>query len=315
MPARVILDTDFRSDVDDVGALAVLNALADAGECSLAGVIASLPGPAVVGAINAVNTWYGRGFIPIGISRIDENSSEKDPYAPAISDPDRYPSTQNRKTAPDSTWLYRRLLHESPDRSVKIVSIGGQTCLRLLLESGANMEGDGSINRPGIELVQAKVSCLCLMAGNFADGEYREHNINFDLEASQKVAANWPTRMVYSGYEFGRVVKTGGRLTDPEHNPVARAYEIYPVSNAGVITDSPSYDQTIVYHAVRGGVSGGVRLWRESEPGEASFPEGRTVFTRARSGRCRYLIPEAPPEVIAGVIEALMVQPRGMAGT
>src|SRR5690606_33015998 len=32
---RIILDTDFRSDVDDVGSLALLNALADADECQL----------------------------------------------------------------------------------------------------------------------------------------------------------------------------------------------------------------------------------------------------------------------------------------
>ena len=40
-PPLIILDTDFRSDVDDAGSLALLNALADLGECELIGVVAS----------------------------------------------------------------------------------------------------------------------------------------------------------------------------------------------------------------------------------------------------------------------------------
>ncbi len=71
-PPGIILDTDFRSDVDDVGTLALLNALADNGECALLGVMASQTGPWVVGAINAVNTWYGRGEVPIGLSPVDD---------------------------------------------------------------------------------------------------------------------------------------------------------------------------------------------------------------------------------------------------
>ena len=37
-PVRVILDTDLSSDVDDVGAVAVLHALADAGEAEILGM-------------------------------------------------------------------------------------------------------------------------------------------------------------------------------------------------------------------------------------------------------------------------------------
>jgi hypothetical protein len=307
IPPRVILDTDFRSDVDDAGTLALLNALADNGECELIGVIASQTGPHIVGAINAVNTWYGRGDVPIGLSPVDDQRFN-DYYAPDIGDPERYPSTQRNETAPESTALYRRLLNESPDKSVKIVVIGGQTCVRLLLDSAADHEGDGSIGISGRELIERKVSGLYLMAGNFGSPDHTEHNINLDREASQRIAAEWPTPIVYSGFEIGRPVLTGGAMTNPEKNPVAKAYERYPAGGVGTIASSSSYDQTMAYYAVRGRMAGDLVLWTLSEAGTVSFPEGRTVFEPGPDGKHRYLIADASNEAVAEVIEALMIQ-------
>jgi len=305
---KVILDTDFRSDVDDAGTLAMLNALADNGECEILGVVASQTGPHVVAGINAINTWYGRGDLPIGLSPVDDQRFP-DYYVPFIGDPENFPSTQSNETAPDSTTLYRRLLHEAPDGSVKIVVIGGQTCVALLLDSEEDHEGDGSIGRTGRDLVEAKVSGLYLMAGNFADADHAEHNINLDIEASRRVAAEWPTPIVYSGFEIGRQVITGGTLTQPEVNPVAKAYELYPAGGVGKIAGSSSYDQTMVYYAVRGLNDGKTALWTLSEPGTVDFPEARTRFTPDPDGTRRHLIKEAPFERVAEPIETLMAQP------
>lgn len=319
----IILDTDFRSDVDDVGALAMLNALADNGECELLGVIASQTGPHIVAAINAVNTWYGRVDVPVGLSPVDDQRFP-DHYAPVIGDPERFPSTQRNETAPDSTALYRRLLHAAADQSVKIVVIGGQTCVRLLLDSEADYEGDGSIGRTGRELAASKVIGLYLMAGNFANGEHREHNVNLDLEAAQRVAAEWPTYIVYSGFEVGRPIQTGGRMTDPERNPVAKAYKLFPAGGVGVIAPSASFDQTMVYHAVRGAAAASGPLWEVRGPGTATFPEGRTEFTPAPDGGRGFGCAAGPgaksgaahwhlalivaPETAAEAIEDLMIQ-------
>lgn len=307
-PPRIIIDTDLRSDVDDAGTLALANALADNGECELLGVIASQTGPYIVGAINAINTYYGRGDVPIGLSPVDDQR-HMDPYAPVIGNPDNYPSTQNNETAPESTALYRRLLHESPDNSVKVVVIGGQTCVDLLLGSEADHEGDGSINMTGRELIERKVTGLYLMAGNFADPNHPEHNIMLNLEAAQRIAAEWPTPIMYSGFEIGRQVLTGGRMTGPETNPVAKAYELYPSGGVGNIAASASYDQTMLYYAVRGPMAGDIRLWEVSEPGTASFPEGPTVFEPHADGNHRHLIKAAEYDVVAEVIEDLMIQP------
>jgi len=307
-PPRIIIDTDLRSDVDDAATLAMVNALADNGECELIGVMASQTGPSIVGAINAINTYYGRGDVPIGLSPVDDQRFP-DYYAPFIGNPENFPSTQNNETAPDSTTLYRRLLHESPDNSVKIVVIGGQICARLLLDSEADHEGDGSINMTGRKLIEQKVSGLYLMAGNFADPNHAEHNIMLDLEGAQYIAAEWPTPIVYSGFEIGRPVMTGGRMTNPDENPVAKAFELYPSGGIGTIGASSSYDQTMAYFAIRGPMAGDIRLWEVSEPGTVTFPEGPTVFEPDPEGAHRYLIKAAEYDVVAEVIEDLMVQP------
>jgi inosine-uridine nucleoside N-ribohydrolase len=306
-PFRIIVDTDLRSDVDDAGALALVNALADNGECQLIGVIASQTGPSIVGAVNAINTWYGRQDVPVGLSPVDDLRFD-DHYAPVIGNPENFPSGQGNKSAPESTALYRRLLKESPDKSVKIVVIGGQTPLRLLLESEADHEGDGSINKPGWELIKAKVKGLYLMAGNFENPDQAEHNIMLDKEASQFVAAHWPTPLVYSGFEIGRKVITGRAMTNPEENPVARAYQLFPTGGVGNIAGSSSYDQTILYYAVRGATAGNEQLWDISRPGTVRFPRGKTVFNAHPNGNCRYLIAKAPYEKVAEVIEKLMIQ-------
>lgn len=306
-PPGIILDTDFRSDVDDVGALALLNALADNGECSILGVVASQTGPWVVGAINAVNTWYGRGDVPIGLSPVDDQRFD-DYYAPVVGNPERYPSTQSNATAPDSTTLYRRLFHKAADQSVIVVVIGGQTCVHRLLLSPADWEGDGSIGRTGRELIAAKVRKLVIMGGNFTDPNQREHNINLDLDAAQSVAESWPTPIVYSGFEIGHLVMTGGALTNPDANPVAKAYELFPAGGIGNIASSSSFDQTALYYAVRGVEADGFRIWQLSDPGWTSFPEARTRFARSAWGRHRHLIRHVTEDEVASVIETLMIQ-------
>lgn len=66
---RVILDTDLGIDVDDAGALAVLHALADKGEAKILATVANVNDPHAPGALDAINTYYGRPNIPVGKKR------------------------------------------------------------------------------------------------------------------------------------------------------------------------------------------------------------------------------------------------------
>ena len=120
---RVILETDFTLDVDDVGALAVLHALADRGEVEFLAVSYNEVQRNAADAIRAVNAWYGRADLPVGVFQgpledpDDEHSRYIDPLArmaPAAGD-----------AAVDSSLdVYRQALRAQPDGAVTIVSVG-----------------------------------------------------------------------------------------------------------------------------------------------------------------------------------------------
>src|ERR1700686_4090454 len=68
-PVRLIFDTDIGDDIDDVLALATIHALESRGECRLLAVTISKDYSWSAPFTDAVNTFYGRGDIPIGVVR------------------------------------------------------------------------------------------------------------------------------------------------------------------------------------------------------------------------------------------------------
>ena len=65
-PVKIIFDTDMIGDYDDVGAMAVLHKLADAGECEILATVSSTHSNASAGTVELINWWYGRPDIPVG---------------------------------------------------------------------------------------------------------------------------------------------------------------------------------------------------------------------------------------------------------
>ena len=65
-PVKLIIDTDMSSDVDDVAAVCIAHALADAGEAKLAAVVHNTGLTEGAGAISVINHYYGRDDVPIG---------------------------------------------------------------------------------------------------------------------------------------------------------------------------------------------------------------------------------------------------------
>ena len=59
-PQRLIVDTDMSTDCDDVGAVCMANALMDAGEADLLAVVHNTGLLQGIGAVAAMNAWYGR---------------------------------------------------------------------------------------------------------------------------------------------------------------------------------------------------------------------------------------------------------------
>ncbi len=66
-PVPVIFDTDMGNDVDDALALAMLHAMQSRGECRLLGVTVTKDNPWAAVYVDLVNTFYGRGQIPVGM--------------------------------------------------------------------------------------------------------------------------------------------------------------------------------------------------------------------------------------------------------
>ncbi|HEU5077731.1 MAG TPA: nucleoside hydrolase [Opitutaceae bacterium] len=311
---KIIYDTDMASDVDDVGALAILHALADRGEAEILACMISSDNESVGPCIEAINTWYGRPDIPIG--KVEDlklaypvyKGGEEVPSAYTHAIAKAFPhKLQRTSDAPRALELYRKILSAQPDRSVVIVSVGFLTNLKNLL----NSMPDEFSPLKGEDLVRAKVAQLVCMGGKFPDGRFAngggEYNVAWDTEASVRAINDWPTPAVFSGWEIGNRVRVGSKLAEREElNPVRTAYAFF-----NNLQDREAWDLTAVLFAVRGAGD----LWTLSEPGlclmHAAVPHGYNEWIADGKHQQRYLIEKAPPEKVAEVLnELLTMKPR-----
>ena len=326
-PVPLIFETDISGDCDDVGALAVLHALADRGEVELlmVGVHRDETNEASAAAVDVINTYYGRGDIPIGTSHTGRSVPETrrtSSYAAVLRDEFPHDARPDGEM-PNAVALYRRTLAAADDESVHIASVGGTSNLADLLASPPDKHSP----LPGRELVAAKVRLLVQMAGEFPTSRTRrvEANMKIDPPGNRAIADDWPTPIVWSGFEVGLPIRTGRPLANmPRENPVRRAYELHP--GGGQFNEAaegrrlssleggrPSWDQTAALVAVRGLMSGpngtGVPLFSVRRGRVVLGEDGRhTDWHDDPDGVQTFLVVEQPPETIAEVIDSLMIR-------
>lgn len=290
-PIPLIFDTDIGNDVDDALALGVIHALESRGECKLLAVTLTKEDPLSAQFVDAINTFYGRGDIPIGIVRkgpVSEPSKFTHLALEKEGQHLRYPHDLiANANIPDAVKLLRQVLAAEQDHTMIIVQVGFSTNLARLLASPP----DAILNLPGIELVRHKVRLLSVMAGAFVpvDGKLQpEYNVNCDVPAAQQLAADWPTPIVYSGFEIGLAVPYPSESIQRDfayvaHHPLAEAYILYmpPPHNR------PSWDLTSVLYAVRPNDG----YFDVSPPGQVHVTAaGVTEFVQKPNGLHRYLI-------------------------
>ena len=236
-------------DYDDVGAIAMLHAFADAGQARILATIASTNYPNVTPVLSVLNTYFNRPNIPIGV-----------PKGKAIGDKDtqhwsdtlvaRYPhSVRSNDDRPDAVALYRQILAKQPDRSVTVITVGFLTNLANLLDSKPDQYSPLS----GKALAAKKIKQVVSMAGKFPAG--REYNVFRDTAASKIVFANWPTPILMSGFEIGEHIHSGLPLTQNkaiQHSPVKDVFRISLPKSAEDKNGRMSWDQTAVLVGVRG---------------------------------------------------------------
>ncbi|MDR3718637.1 MAG: nucleoside hydrolase [Bryobacteraceae bacterium] len=269
-PLPVIFDTDIGNDVDDCLALAMLHSFASRGDIRLAAVTITKDNPWAPRLASAINRFYGRPGIPIGV--VSNGQTKDDGYLKKTIDAGHYGYSDRTE---DAVALLRRVLNAEADGSVVIVQVGFSTNLAHLLEAPG-----------GRDLVAKKVSRLVLMAGNFDDGQ-PEYNVKTDVAAAQKVARDWPTPVYWSGFEVGRSIKypAASIVRDfgaPGVNPVADAYRLY----MKMPYDRETWDLTAALYAVRPGDG----YLTASEGGVVEVDaEGRTKF-QPRAGGLHHVL-------------------------
>jgi hypothetical protein len=296
-PVPVILDTDMGSDVDDVGAVAVLHALANRGEARILAMGVSIKNEWTPLCLDALNAYFHRPEIPLGVVK-GPALRDSSKYARLIAQ--EYPhSLQSAASLPDAALLYRKILARQPDGSVVMISIGTLTNLRNLLQTPA----DESSPLSGVELVKQKVRAWVCMGGKFPKG--REFNLVSDGPASAFAIRHWPTPIVFSGHEIGNVIMTGPGLKKAAvASPVRRAFELY-----NGLTPRASYDQTAVLYAIRGLDGGLAEIWSVKSHGYLDVAnDGSDVWRDSDDHRQAYLVEKAPPSTVAKIIEDLMLR-------
>jgi inosine-uridine nucleoside N-ribohydrolase len=307
-PVAMVFDTDLGNDVDDAMALAVIHALADRGQCELLAVTVTKDNPFAGPCIDLLNAFYGRPDIPIGTVR-DGMARQDGKYIRQLvtaSDDGRprYPrDLTSGADAPESVGLLRKTLASRPDGSVVMVQVGFSTNLARLLHS----KPDGSSPLDGKSLVKQKVKLLSIMAGAFTPElgakHFCEYNVKIDVPNARKVIHEWPTPVVFSGWEIGHAIQYPAEsvLDDyryVKNHPIAEAYDLY----RGRKNSQPTYDLTSVLYAVRPDRG----YFDLSPPGRVTVEDdGFVRFQPEANGPHRYLI--ATPEQVVRVRETLVM--------
>ncbi|NNE00811.1 MAG: nucleoside hydrolase [Pirellulaceae bacterium] len=292
VPTKVVFDTDIAGDVDDVLALAMLHTLADRAECHIEAVTVSKTHPQNGPMVDAINTFYGRPDLPIGVTK--GNYPRESKYTVLVEKTNdnafRYPhDLLESSDAPDAVAVLRQVLADAEPNSISIVSVGLAVNIADLLESPA----DGISPLPGIDLVRQKVKLLSIMAGAFTpvngDAHFLEANVRNHIGSMQRFVQRWPAEVpvIWSDFNIGIRARypRGSIARDFGYTPHHIVRESY-LLHSGPEHDRPSWDLTSVLYAVR--PSDG--YFGLSATGSVSVADdGFTTFTKDESGNHRYL--------------------------
>jgi pyrimidine-specific ribonucleoside hydrolase len=305
-PVPIIFDTDMGPDYDDVGAIALLHAMADKNECRILATFASDKHKYVAAVLSVLNTYFNRPNLPIGVVRgnaVEIGAWQKwDSLIVA-----NYPhAITSNELAQDATQLYRKILSAQPDHSVTIVTVGFLTNMANLLQS----KPDQYSPLPGKALIQKKVKRMVSMAVCFdaALAPFKEFNVMKDSVASKTTFDNWPTPILFSGFEIGVKIHTGlpivksAIVNSPIKDVFSRSIPLDPKDKNGRM----SWDETAVLVAVRG-----YQPYFDVVPGKIiCYPNGSTGWD-SHGKRDHYLVKKMPITEMEKLLNDLIMHEPG----
>jgi len=303
---RIIFDTDFGIDADDLGALAMLHHFVDKDECELAAIMCWSAEQYAVSAIDAVNRFYKHPDILIG-ARKDSVQFTESSYSKAIAD--KFPYTLNHHIVPDAVALYRKILAESDMHSLVIVTVGPLKNIENLLGSG----GDSISPLSGEELVEQKVREFVMMGGRFPEGKWEWNFAGGMPGVTQNVLSELNVPITFSGFELGVAIKTGEAFNRMDPNTPLYVGFMHFSEHApwmkrnfkGAILNNSTFDQTAVLYAVRGGIG---TYWDKVSDGICVPDEkGGNTWELTGNSNQSYLKLTMNKDEIATVIEGMML--------
>ncbi len=305
---KLIFDTDFGGDADDLGALAMLHHFENKGECELLGIMSWSTEKYAISAIDAVNRYYKNPDIPIGVRSDSDSSSYIDwcynkPLVDAFEHELKYEDAQ------DATALYRQLLANSKNKSVVIVTVGPLKNIENLINSAP----DSISKLSGKKLIKKKVKEFVIMGGKYPEGD---NEWNFDggmKNVTKNVIQNLDVPIIFTGFEVGVAIKTGEVFNDLDKKHPLYIGFLHFSKNApwmkqyykGKIFDNSTFDQTAVLYAVRNGEG---KYWKKSKPGICLPDEkGGNKWKEDEKSNHTYLILTMKKEDIEKEIEEFML--------
>ena len=300
-PVKIIFDTDMGPDYDDVGAIAVLHALANKGECKILATVSSNRFPTAAPTIAVFNNYFKKTDIPIGIpEKGAPNFSAQNHWTDSIVNW-YLPEEKRTWKYPSAVEVYRKVLADEKDQSVTIVTVGFISNIAGLLKS----KPDQYSSLSGYELVKSKVKNWVAMAGKFPDG--KEFNVIKDWEASKYAFDHWPTPIVFSGFEIGDKIFTGKKLASEgsKDNPLSLAYRYNLKTYKNEVKEKrQSFDQTAVLCAVRNPE----KYFYVNGPGKfLTLENGQNIWDPDTNANHYFLSHKYPYQHIADVIDDLMM--------
>ncbi len=302
-PTPIIFDSDMGPDYDDVGAITILHAFADSGKVKILATVASTKYAGVAGVMNVFNTYFKRPNIPVGVPKgkaLELRDFQHWTDTLLVKFPHKIKTNDE---APDAVEVYRKALASQQDNSVVIVTVGFLTNLSNLLQS----QPDKYSKLDGKALVKQKVKQLVCMGGRFPSGS--EFNVNQDAPASQNVYTNWPTQVIFSGFEIGVKIRAGLPLIHNQSISNSPVKTVFGMSIPMAKEDSlgrMSWDETAVLVAV-----GGYEPYYRLQPGHIVVANDGSNTWKNEGSQQAYLVEAVPYTVVQDIINNLIMhQPR-----
>ncbi len=293
---NLIIDTDFETDCDDAGALAVAHALADAGIINLIAVNASVNSPLPALGVAAFNAAFGRRNLPVGCNTSSSDTREYNAHRDKMPQmlyhyklPQLFPASENSIIS--SKELYLNILNNSQDNSLIICAIGLLTSIAELIEDGH------------LDLLHRKVKALYTMANADCPTGRDCFNWVMNCSAAATVLNNFKNRIVVSS-AGSDILTSAGTGNGVRHDMLKCAYTSMGGGNENYFR--PSWDQITVLAA-----AGMLDEYAEiSGAGSIRFDaaSGEHLFTPDQNGNFHFLMQTATSEDLAGYVQNWMAK-------